>query len=303
MKSLFHSYRQQILLGLGNRLLVSSFREASIVPTQQLKRFLIYRWNPETPEKKPYMQEYVIDLKKCGRMVLDALFKIKNEVDPSLAFRRSCREGICGSCAMNIDGTNTLACTHPISKGGTTKIYPLPHMYVLRDLVPDQTAFFEQYKSIKPWLQRDDADVYPGGRQYQQSIRDREKLDGLYECILCGCCSQACPPYWWHSKKFLGPAILLHAYRWILDSRDEAHEERLERLKGAFAVYSCHTIFNCTKTCPKGLNPGRYVAELKMHLCGLAAKECPDLTTAPISDFTKHNMEEEKKKKSSQCEE
>ena len=198
-------------------------------------------------------------------MVLDAIIKIKNEVDPTLTFRRSCREGICGSCAMNIDGTNTLACLKRIEKDSSPmKIYPLPHMYVIKDIVPDMTQFYKQYKAIQPYLQ---ADAPPAdGREHLQSKEDRLKLDGMYECILCACCSTACPSYWWNQDEYLGPAVLMQAYRWIADSRDARTAERLEKLQNPFSVYRCHTIFNCTKTCPKGLNPAKAIAELKAEL-------------------------------------
>uniref|UniRef100_A0A8F9XN74 Succinate dehydrogenase [ubiquinone] iron-sulfur subunit, mitochondrial n=1 Tax=Macrobrachium nipponense TaxID=159736 RepID=A0A8F9XN74_MACNP len=222
------------------------------VREKRLKKFTVYRWDPEKQGDKPHMQTYEVDLNACGPMVLDALLKIKNEIDPSLTFRRSCREGICGSCSMNIGGVNTLACISKIDTNLTkaTKIYPLPHMYVIKDLVPDMNNFYEQYRSIQPWLQRDDG-LQPGDKQYLQSVDDRKKLDGLYECILCACCSTSCPSYWWNGDKYLGPAVLMQAYRWIIDSRDEMSEERLKRLRDPFSVYRCHTIMNCTKTCPK----------------------------------------------------
>jgi succinate dehydrogenase (ubiquinone) iron-sulfur subunit len=221
--------------------------------------------NPDTPAVKPHLQTYTVDLSKCGPMVLDAIIKIKNEVDPTLTFRRSCREGICGSCAMNIDGTNTLACLKRIEKDSTPmKIYPLPHMYVIKDIVPDMTQFYKQYKAIQPYLQADSAPA--DGREHLQSKEDRLKLDGMYECILCACCSTACPSYWWNQDEYLGPAVLMQAYRWIADSRDSRTAERLEKLQNPFSVYRCHTIFNCTKTCPKGLNPAKAIAELKAEL-------------------------------------
>ena len=251
----------------------------------RLKKFAVYRYDPDEPSKKPYMKEYNVDLATCGPMVLDALIKIKNEIDPTLTFRRSRREGICGSCAMNIGGTNTLACISKIDTNlsSTTKIYPLPHMYIVKDLVPDMNNFYNQYKSIEPWLQRSDAPKKGSTRQqYLQSIDDRAKLDGLYECILCACCSTSCPSYWWNGEKYLGPAVLMQAYRWIIDSRDEATEQRLNKLKDPFSVYRCHTIMNCTKTCPKGLNPGRAIAETKKLLSGLATKDTPKMDTAAL---------------------
>ena len=223
--------------------------------------FQVYRWDPDSGEN-PRTDTYVIDLDKCGPMVLDAVLYIKNEVDPTLTFRRSCREGICGSCAMNIDGTNTLACTKATaSVKGTVKIYPLPHMPVLKDLVPDLSHFYAQYASIKPWLQT--KSPAPTDKERLQSVDDREKLDGLYECILCACCSTSCPSYWWNGDRYLGPAILLQAYRFLIDSRDEATGERLDDLEDPFRLYRCHTIMNCTKTCPKGLNPAKAIAEIK----------------------------------------
>jgi succinate dehydrogenase / fumarate reductase iron-sulfur subunit len=224
------------------------------------KTFKIYRWTPEN-DANPALDEYPIDLGNCGPMVLDALIHIKNDIDSTLTFRRSCREGICGSCAMNIDGTNTLACTKPIDEvKGDVKIYPLPHMPVIKDLVPDLTHVYAQYASIEPWMRTESA---PPSRERLQSPAEREKLDGLYECILCFCCTTSCPSYWWNGERYLGPAILLQAYRWIADSRDEASGERLDALEDPFRLYRCHTIMNCTKTCPKGLNPAKAIAEIK----------------------------------------
>jgi succinate dehydrogenase (ubiquinone) iron-sulfur subunit len=232
----------------------------------RLKTFSIYRWSPENPDQKPYMQDYTIDLNQCGPMVLDALIKIKNEVDPTLSFRRSCREGICGSCAMNIEGTNTLACLCKIdSSSSKTPIRPLPHMYVIRDLVPDLTHFYKQYASIEPWLKQKDPPKSDATENIQ-SIEDRKKLDGLYECILCACCSTSCPSYWWNSDLYLGPAVLLQAYRWMSDSRDDYAVERRANLEDPFSVFRCHTIMNCAKTCPKGLNPGEAIAKIKKDM-------------------------------------
>jgi len=247
---------------------------------EKTKTFAIYRWDPEQPGDKPRMQEYKVDLNNCGPMVLDALIKIKNDMDPSLTFRRSCREGICGSCAMNIGGVNTLACLSKIETSGkATKIYPLPHMYVVKDLVPDMNNFYQQYRSIQPWLQREDKEAkHSEPKQSLQSVDDRAKLDGLYECILCACCSTSCPSYWWNGDKYLGPAVLMQAYRWIIDSRDEQQKERLDKLRDPFSVYRCHTIMNCTKTCPKGLNPGKAIAEIKKLLAGIATKGEPGLS-------------------------
>ena len=229
---------------------------------KRFRSFKIYRWSPDDDEN-PRTDTYEVDLDKCGPMVLDALIKIKNEVDPTLTFRRSCREGICGSCAMNIDGVNTLACTRAIDDCTKSEIpiYPLPHMPVVKDLVPDLTHFYAQYASIKPWIRTQSAP--PPDRERLQSKEDRAKLDGLYECILCACCSTACPSYWWNGEKYLGPAILLQAHRWIVDSRDEDTGARLDDLEDPFKLYRCHTIMNCTRTCPKGLNPARAIAQIK----------------------------------------
>lgn len=225
------------------------------------KTFMVYRYDPDSGEN-PRRDSYEVDTSKFGPMVLDALIYIKNEVDPTLTFRRSCREGICGSCAMNIDGTNTLACTKAIDEvKGEVKVHPLPHMPVIKDLVPDLTHFYAQYASIEPWLKSDTP--APPDRERLQSKEDREKLDGIYECILCACCSTSCPSYWWNSDRYLGPAVLLQAYRWIVDSRDEATGERLDDLEDPFRLYRCHTIMNCARTCPKGLNPGKAIGEIK----------------------------------------
>lgn len=226
------------------------------------KTFNVYRWEPDSGEN-PCMDTFILDLDKFGPMVLDAIIYIKNEVDSTLTFRRSCREGICGSCAMNIGGTNTLACTKAISDfAGDINIYPLPHMSVVKDLVPDMTHFYAQYASIQPWMKTQSASP-PANEERLQSKEDRAKLDGLYECILCACCSTSCPSYWWNSDRYLGPAILLQAYRWIADSRDEYTGERLDELEDPFRLYRCHTIMNCTNTCPKGLNPAKAIAEIK----------------------------------------
>ncbi|MEO3435404.1 succinate dehydrogenase iron-sulfur subunit [Inquilinus sp. CAU 1745] len=228
---------------------------------KRTKIFKIYRWNPDDGQT-PSLDEYEVDLDRCGPMVLDALIHIKSDVDSTLTFRRSCREGICGSCSMNIDGVNTLACLKATEEvKGDVRIYPLPHMPVVKDLVPDLTHVYAQYSSIKPWLQAQTPP--PPDRERPQSPEERAKLDGLYECILCFCCSTSCPSYWWNGDRFLGPAILLQAYRWIADSRDEMTGERLDALQDPFRLYRCHTIMNCTKSCPKGLNPAKAIAEIK----------------------------------------
>ena len=223
----------------------------------------VYRYDPDR-DANPRIDTYYVDRDDCGPMVLDALIWIKNNVDPTLTFRRSCREGICGSCAMNIDGTNTLACTCGMDESkGAVKVYPLPHMAVVKDLVPDLTGFYAQHASIEPWLKTETPEP---SAEWKQSREDREKLDGLYECILCACCSASCPNYWWNSDRYLGPAALLQAYRWIDDSRDEATGERLDNLEDPFRLYRCHTIMNCANTCPKGLNPAKAIAEIKKKM-------------------------------------
>ncbi|WP_036259989.1 succinate dehydrogenase iron-sulfur subunit [Methylocapsa aurea] len=227
---------------------------------KKLKEFRIYRWNPDETQN-PRIDIYYVDRDDCAPMVLDALIWIKSKVDPTLTFRRSCREGICGSCAMNIDGTNTLACTKGMDEiKGAVKIYPLPHLSVVKDLVPDLTGFYAQHASIEPWLQ---TTTPAPEKEWRQSPRDRAKLDGLYECILCACCSTSCPSYWWNGDRYLGPAVLLQAYRWLIDSRDEAGGERLDNVEDPFRLYRCHTIMNCAKACPKGLNPAKAIAEIK----------------------------------------
>src|SRR6188474_665641 len=228
-----------------------------------VREFRVYRWNPDDG-KNPSVDTYYVDTHDCGPMVLDGLIWIKNNIDPSLTFRRSCREGVCGSCAMNIDGGNTLACTKGVDDcagSGEVPIYPLPHMPVVKDLVPDLTHFYAQYASIRPWLRSQS--VPPASRERLQSKADREKLDGLYECILCACCSTSCPSYWWNGERYLGPAVLLQAYRWLIDSRDEATGPRLDNLDDPFRLYRCHTILNCAQTCPKGLNPAKAIAEIR----------------------------------------
>jgi succinate dehydrogenase iron-sulfur subunit len=223
----------------------------------------IYRWNPDDG-KNPRIDTFYVDLDDCGPMVLDALIWIKSKIDPTLTFRRSCREGICGSCSMNIDGVNTLACTCAMSDvKGAVRIYPLPHLPVVKDLVPDMTMFYAQYASIEPWLKTQSPTPQ---KEWRQSREDRAKLDGLYECILCACCTTSCPSYWWNGERYLGPAALLQAERWLVDSRDEATGERLDFLEDPFRLYRCHTILNCSKACPKGLNPAKAIAEIKKKM-------------------------------------
>ncbi len=227
------------------------------------KRLDIYRYDPDSGEN-PRIDSYLVDLDDCGPMLLDALIWIKNRIDPTLTFRRSCREGVCGSCAMTIDGTNWLACTRFISDLATpATIYPLANMRIIKDLIPDQTHLFAQHKLIEPWLRSKTPDPE---KERLQSPEERDKLDGLYECILCFCCTSGCPSHWWNGDRFLGPAVLLQANRWLADSRDEATGERLDNLEDPFRLYRCHTILNCTRTCPKGLNPGEAIAGIKKML-------------------------------------
>lgn len=227
------------------------------------KSFHIYRYDPDKNDN-PRLDTFELDLDSCGPMVLDALIKIKAEFDSSLAFRRSCREGVCGSCSMNIDGNNTLACLKPIQDiKGDVMIYPLPHMSVMKDLVPDLKHAYAQYASIKPWVQEKEL---PKDKERLQSPAEREKIDGLWECVLCFSCSTSCPSYWWNGDKYLGPAVLLQASRFIEDSRDTITQERLDELNDAFKLYRCHTIMNCTNTCPKGLNPAKAIASIKAKI-------------------------------------
>ena len=228
---------------------------------EKKRKLEIYRYDPDSGEN-PRTDSFEIDEKACGPMVLDALIHIKGLNDATLTFRRSCREGICGSCAMNIDGTNTLACTKPMAEvKGTIKVYPLPHMDVVKDLVPDLTQAYAQYASVEPWIKT--TDNPPPDRERLQSPEEREKLDGMWECIMCYCCTTSCPSYWWNGDKYLGPATLLAANRWIEDSRDDHTGERLDDLEDTFRCYRCHTIMNCTSACPKGLNPAKAIANIK----------------------------------------
>ena len=230
----------------------------------RVRAFRVYRWNPDRGGN-PTLDRFEVDLDDCGPMVLDALLKIKDEADATLTFRRSCREGVCGSCAMNIDGGNTLACLKPIADiGGDVSVYPLPHLKVVKDLVVDLTAFYRQYAQIRPWLRA--ADCADPARERRQTPDERARLDGLWECILCACCSTSCPSYWWNGDRFLGPATLLQAYRWVVDSRDEGTGERLRELQDPDAVYRCRTILNCVGACPKGLHPARAIVEIRKRL-------------------------------------
>ena len=231
--------------------------------SKNLKKVNVYRWDPST-NQNPRVDTFEVDMDNCGPKVLDILFKIKNEIDPSLTFRRSCAHGVCGSCAMNIDGVNTLACQKHIEEcSKEITIYPLPHMRVVKDLVVDLKKAFEQFKSIKPWLMKNSKH---NERENSQSIEDRDKLDGKWECIMCFSCSTSCPSYWWNEDKYLGPAVLLQANRWIQDSRDEEKKERLKDLDDNFKLYRCHSIMNCTRSCPKGLNPAKAISEIKLEI-------------------------------------
>ncbi len=238
------------------------FKNNSI--TNNLRKINVYRWDP-SDGKNPRVDTFEVDMDNCGPKVLDILIKIKNEIDPSLTFRRSCAHGVCGSCAMNIDGVNTLACIKSHTDiNGDLNIYPLPHLKVIKDLIGDLTNLYNQYKSIQPWLKVGQTGTEK--RELKQSQKQREKLDGYYECILCACCSTSCPSYWWNGEKYLGPAVLLQAYRWINDSRDEDKKERLKKVADELKLYRCHTIMNCTNSCPKGLNPAKAIGSIKKML-------------------------------------
>lgn len=230
----------------------------------ELKRLSIYRFDPET-DKQPRMQDYEVDIEKTGSvMILDALLAIKAEQDETLSFRRSCGEGVCGSDGMNINGKNGLACITPIrSIPGIIVLKPFPGMPVVRDLIVDMTQFFRQYEKARPFLLNESS---PPIKERLQSPAERDKLDGLYECILCGCCTSACPSYWWNPDKFLGPAALLQACRFIVDSRDDQTRDRLAELNDAYRVFRCRTIMNCAEVCPKGLNPSAAIATIRTQI-------------------------------------
>jgi len=239
-----------------------------------MRVFKVYRYDPDTPDN-PRVDTYKVEMTGVS-MVLDALIKIKNEIDPGLSFRRSCREGVCGSCAMNINGANTLACTKGMDETGSGEIsvYPLPHQSVLKDLITDLTNFYKQHAYIEPFLQ---AKTQEPGDEWRQSPQERAKLDGLYECILCACCSTSCPSYWWNGEtqgdeEYLGPAALLQAQRWLVDSRDQHTNERLDKLEDEFKLYRCHTIMNCAQVCPKHLNPAKAIADIKKMMVSRPAK-------------------------------
>lgn len=228
--------------------------------TSKIVKFSIYRYNPET-DKKPYYKDYEVELDILDKKLLNALVKIKDNLDDSVSFRRSCREGVCGSDAMNINGQNGLACLTDI-EGLKQPIVlrPVPGLPVIRDLIVDMSQFFHQYHSIKPYVIDDRA--LPERERYQ-SPEDREELNGVIECILCGCCSTSCPSFWWNPDKFLGPAALLHAYRFIADTRDQATAERLDFLNDPYRLFRCHTIMNCAAVCPKHLNPTKAIGKIK----------------------------------------
>ncbi|KOB77162.1 Succinate dehydrogenase, iron-sulfur subunit [Operophtera brumata] len=247
-------------------------------PVDSRRVFKIYRFSGVLTNEQPIVQSYDLDVSTCGKMVLDALIKLK-DMDPSLTFRRSCREGICGSCGINLQGSNCLACITKIPDAQTITIYPLPHMYVIRDLVVDMTHFFNGYNSIRPYLVRKQA---PNG-QLAQSLQDNMKMVGLYECVLCACCSTSCPSYWWNGRRFLGPATLLHAYRWCIDSRDEDTAKRLHDLRDDFKAFRCHTIMNCSTVCPKNLHPGGVIAKLKLMISNIQKKPAPELDPMKFS--------------------
>jgi succinate dehydrogenase / fumarate reductase iron-sulfur subunit len=231
--------------------------------------FSIYRYNPDV-DNAPYMKNYELEIPDgSDMMVLDALILLKEE-DATLSFRRSCREGVCGSDGLNMNGKNGLACVTPLSdlKADVIVLRPLPGLPVVRDLIIDMTQFYNQYEKVKPFLINDGKDA--PSREHLQSIEEREKLDGLYECILCACCSTSCPSFWWNPDKFIGPAGLLHAYRFLIDSRDTATEERLDGLQDAYSVFRCHGIMNCVDVCPKGLNPTKAIGHIKSMLLSRA---------------------------------
>ncbi len=232
--------------------------------SKNLRKVNVYRWNP-SDSKNPRIDTYEVDIDNCGSKVLDILNKIKNEIDPSLTYRRSCAHGVCGSCAMNVDGVNTLSCTKSYDEiDGEINIYPLPHLKVIKDLIGDLSTLYKQYESIEPWLKNNSQTEK--GKEIYQSKEEREKLDGYYECIMCACCSTSCPSYWWNGEKYLGPAVLLQAYRWIIDSRDDEKKERLQKVADELKLYRCHTIMNCTNSCPKGLNPAKAIGAIKKML-------------------------------------
>jgi succinate dehydrogenase / fumarate reductase iron-sulfur subunit len=232
----------------------------AVASAARVVRFRIYRYDPDK-DARPYMQALEVELAPTDKMLLDALMRIKSQVDDGVAFRRSCREGVCGSDAMNINGKNGLACiTNLRDLKEPIVLKPLPGLPVIRDLIVDMTHFFNQYHSVRPYLIND---TPPPEKERLQSPEEREELDGLYECILCACCSTSCPSFWWNPDKFVGPAGLLQAYRFIADSRDQATGERLDNLMDPYRLFRCHTIMNCVDVCPKELNPTRAIGKIK----------------------------------------
>jgi succinate dehydrogenase / fumarate reductase, iron-sulfur subunit len=235
------------------------------MPDSRIINLSIYRYNPETDDK-PYMKNYELNVSTANDpMLLTLLERLKAEQDPTLSFRRSCREGVCGSDGMNINGANGLACVSSLSsmKGNTIVVRPLTGFEVVRDLIVDMTTFFKQYERIKPYLQNDEA---PPEKERLQSPQERAKLDGLYECIMCGCCTSSCPSFWWNPDKFVGPAGLLQARRFLADSRDTATHKRLEEMQDPFSVFRCRSIMNCASVCPKGLNPTHAISEIRQQM-------------------------------------
>ena len=231
---------------------------------KKLKKINVYRWNPDK-KVNPTIDTFEIDLNNCGQMVLDALILIKDKIDSSLTFRRSCREGVCGSCSMNIDGINTLACQKNIKEiKGDINIFPLTHLPVIKDLVVDLSHAFKQLEFIEPWLQNN-LDQ-PTKNEQQQLLNERSKIEGLWECILCFCCTTSCVSYWWNGEKYLGPAALLQASRWVNDSRDQEKKKRLKQIEKNSNIHNCHSIMNCANSCPKGLNPAKAIVDLKKQI-------------------------------------
>ena len=231
---------------------------------KKLKKINVYRWDPDK-KINPTVDTFEIDLDKCGQMVLDALILIKDQIDSTLTFRRSCGEGVCGSCAMNIEGQNTLACQKNIKEiKGDINIFPLTHLPVIKDLVVDLSHAFKQLEFIEPWLQTNLGE--PTKNEQIQSLNERSKIDGLWECILCFCCTTSCVSYWWNGEKYLGPAALLQASRWVNDSRDQERKKRLKFIEENSNIHNCHSIMNCVNSCPKGLNPAKAIADLKKQI-------------------------------------
>ena len=231
---------------------------------KKLKKINVYRWDPDK-KINPTVDTFEIDLDKCGQMVLDALILIKDQIDSTLTFRRSCGEGVCGSCAMNIEGQNTLACQKNIKEiKGDINIFPLTHLPVIKDLVVDLSHAFKQLEFIEPWLKTNLGE--PTKNEQIQSLNERSKIDGLWECVLCFCCTTSCVSYWWNGEKYLGPAALLQASRWVNDSRDQERKKRLKYIEENSNIHNCHSIMNCVNSCPKGLNPAKAIADLKKQI-------------------------------------